>query len=177
MSEEEIINTSDVVFDGEEQQIINDFYSDLEKIFYNLIISRIDENDKNQIMYDVTTFKDPIHYFDNFTPMFNDVFFNNFNEKTGRKLFDDKLVDYIIDKLMEHVNISLAKDKSKFRILHFYPDNVADGTKDIIKNEFGRYKKINSKKEYEEIQKEKNVSETSDYFDEQKKKYENIIIN
>lgn len=177
MSEEEIIDTSDIVFDGEDQQIINNFYSDLEKIFYNLLISKKDENNERQIMYDVTTFKDPEYYSDNFTPIFNDVFFNNFNKKAGIKLFNDELIDYIIDKLMEHVNISLAKEKSKFRIIHFYPDNISDATRQILDNKFGRYKNLNSKKEYEEIQNKKEVPNNSSYMKELEEKYTNIKIN
>ncbi len=167
----------EVIFDDGDKQIINNFYSDLEKIFYNLIISKIDENGETSIMFPQNTFYEPSNYFDDFTPMFNDEFFNSFIENSAKKLFDDKLIDYIIDRLMEHTNISLAKNGSTFRILHFFPENLPDATKQMITNDLGIYKKVNSKKEYDEIQNNKGIPETYDYFEELEKKNESIKLN
>ena len=163
-----------VTFDDEEKQIINNFYSDLEKIFYNLIISKIDENGETDVMFPQNTFYEPSNYLEDFTPMFNDEFFNNFIENSANKLFDDKLIDYIIDKLMEHTNISLAKNGSTFRILHFFPDNIPDATKQMVTNDLGIYKIMNTKKEYDIIQGNKGTPDTRDYMENLKEKNESI---
>tara|TARA_Y100000992_G_scaffold117491_1_gene77004 strand:+ start:1065 stop:1577 length:513 start_codon:yes stop_codon:yes gene_type:complete len=168
-----------VEFDNDEQEIVNKFYQDLEKMFYNFLVVKVD----GDLLYHQSQFNEVKNYTEDFIPIFNGDLMKRINEETIYKIFDDKFVDYAIDNMMEHINASLAKQQLNYRILHFYPEDMPANTQQMVETEFGNFKNINTKEEYNKIKEAKKIeyaidNEVEEDFSlsEKRKHYESVII-
>lgn len=181
-----------VEFDIDDENTVKNLYEDLEKLFYNLIIS----NKDGKTLFKKDDFNEITCFFDEFEPIYSQDLFDKINEKLLPSIIDDNLCDYIIDRIMDYLNTSLAK-KTKYRILYFYPDNVPDSTRNILNSELGEFKNIKTKKAFDSKFKQfindnnvilndtidtidsanNNESETLFDLKDSREKYKSIIIN
>lgn len=169
----------EIEFDNDEKETVKSFYQDLEKMFYNFLVIKKD----GDLLYHQSQFNEAERYTEDFTPIFNGDLMKKINDETIIKIFDEKFVDYAINKMMEYINASLARQNLNYRILHFFPEDVPANTQQMLHTEFGNFKNINKKEEYNKIKEAKdiefslkNIVDVPFKLNEERKMYESVII-